>query len=201
MLLKVFHQPSRDPSFISKLTLPHRKHSPTQTAEFFAYRGVTPHIPAKFCVPERTPRVRHRGVNTAIVSVPEAPVHEHDCMASRQYYIWFTRKVFAAQREPKPETVQQGTHLPLRACIAPANTTHVPTAALRREAIGTHSVTAIPCVSLAKLPMPGRIQTPSRASKVCSRRPRVGSVSHSTSAQPSCHDGFLGLSRDATIPE
>jgi hypothetical protein len=116
-----------DLPFIMGLAFPYFHYSPSQRLEKASVSGVTSDVVAELRSPKLRPSPR-RGGKAAVVSVPEATMHEEDGFKFREDQIRLARKVPAMEPETQSETVCGGTHNTFWQRVLASDATHHATA-------------------------------------------------------------------------
>ena len=115
------------------MALPHRDHRPAEPTKGRGSPPISFDVAIKLVLPEAEARRRRRRETTALMTVPEAAVHEDHRGESGQHEIRPTRQIATMQAEPVPESVDELTHRSLRCRVLAADAGHESIAVCLRE--------------------------------------------------------------------
>jgi hypothetical protein len=101
-----FLQPTRQLRFIRDLALPHNHGSPAEGSQGAQYPLVSGHVLFKLRRPEREITLWRIRETASGMSVPEAPMNEHDGAMPRQHHVWPSRKFHSIKSESKSEAMK-----------------------------------------------------------------------------------------------
>ena len=124
----------RQPARPFQGTSPHREHTPAGIVKLGNHVLIPSPVFPDFGTPELLPRRRHPE-QRAIVTVPEASVHQNDGAMAREDQIGTTRQIPRMQPVAQTFRVQRPSENELRTGVPGPYTAHVQPALLRRENI------------------------------------------------------------------
>lgn len=115
---------TRQPSVRLYVALPNHEHLPAQILERGLFPRVTASVLPVLALPKLDIAPRPAPAVCAVVSMPEATVHEDDFAARRKREVRMTRKVGGMQRVPITEPMQSRAHDEFWLGVLPANSRH-----------------------------------------------------------------------------
>lgn len=110
----------------SECALPNGSHAPAHSPQRLRISRISLDISPELEVPEFRARGGRGGEAAALMSVPEAPVHEHGYLPSGQHQIRPARKRPRMKAEAKAATMKGASEHPLWPRVTAANACHHP---------------------------------------------------------------------------
>ena len=90
---------------LAQLALPHYQYAPAELTKRGYAGAIALTVALQFGQPEIRPRRRNPS-SLAIVAMPEAAMHEHDCLVAHQHNIRGSRKFSLMEPKPQSQSMQ-----------------------------------------------------------------------------------------------
>ena len=157
--------------FRLRLTFPNRENAPAGGFERRPVLFVARYVPSALFAPEFSPRFWNDAAPPAVVTVPEAAVHEDDGAVFRENNIRLSRQVFSVKAVSVSKGVKDRADPHFRLGIPALYRSHVPAALFRAVNIGHDQATP---------------ERPSRSLTIAVKSARVSSVCRCAGVKVSC---------------
>lgn len=113
---------------------PNVRNTPAITSQMFADTSVTRDVARNLLTPELRARA-WPFEQVAVMAMPEAAIHEDDCLAGPEDKVWFAGEVLAMKPVPPAHCMQAAAHDQLRPSVGRSDAGHHPASDFRAHDI------------------------------------------------------------------